>query len=65
MSKNDINKFMTGKIARVYPYVGGIFEGLNGSTTPKDLEYLFQMTYAYFTDLNLDKEAFNGFISKQ
>lgn len=65
MSKNDINKFMTGKMARVNPYVGGIFEGLNGSTTPKDLEYLFQMTYANFTDLNLDKEAFNGFISKQ
>jgi hypothetical protein len=24
---------------------------------PKDLEYLFQMTYAYFTDLNFDQEA--------
>jgi zinc protease len=37
---NDINKFMTGKIARVNPYISGITEGLRGSSTPKDLEYL-------------------------
>ncbi|TDE29685.1 insulinase family protein [Flavobacterium ranwuense] len=62
---NDINKFMTGKIARVNPYIGGTTEGLRGSATPKDLEYLFQMTYAYFTDLNYDPEAFEGFKQKQ
>ncbi|TDE47146.1 insulinase family protein [Flavobacterium rhamnosiphilum] len=62
---NDINKFMTGKIARVNPYIGGTTEGLRGNATPKDLEYLFQMTYAYFTDLNYDPEAFEGFKQKQ
>lgn len=62
---NDINKFMSGKIASVYPYIGNITEGFNGSTTPKDLEYLFQMVHAYFTDLNLDKEAFEGYKQKQ
>jgi len=62
---NDINKFMTGKIAQVYPYIGGTTEGLSGNTTPKDLEYLFQMVYAYFTDLNLDKDAFNSYKQKQ
>ena len=62
---NDINKFMTGKIARVNPYIGGTTEGLRGSATPKDLEYLFQMTYAYFTDLNLDPDAFEAFKQKQ
>ena len=62
---NDINKFMTGKIANVNPYIGGTTEGLRGSTTPKDLEYLFQMTHAYFTDLNLDKDAFDGYKQKQ
>ncbi|MFV8268532.1 M16 family metallopeptidase [Flavobacterium sp. GT2N3] len=62
---NDINKFMTGKIARVSPYIGSATEGLRGNTTPKDLEYLFQMTYAYFTDLNYDPEAFEGFKQKQ
>ena len=62
---NDINKFMTGKIARVNPYISSTTEGLRGNATPKDLEYLFQMTYAYFTDLNYDAEAFEGFKQKQ
>ena len=62
---NDINKFMTGKIASVNPYIANNTEGLRGKTTPKDLEYLFQMTHAYFTDLNLDVTAFEGYKQKQ
>ena len=62
---NDINKFMTGKIANVNPYISGTTEGLRGNATPKDLEYLFQTTYAYFTDLNYDVEAFEGYKQKQ
>jgi zinc protease len=62
---NDIDKFMSGKIASVNPYIGAVTEGLRGTATPKDLEYLFQSVHAYFTDLNLDKEAFEGFKQKQ
>ncbi|RTY87528.1 pitrilysin family protein [Flavobacterium sp. GT3R68] len=62
---NDINKFMTGKIASVAPYISTSTEGLRGNATPKDLEYLFQMTHAYFTDLNLDVTAFEGYKQKQ
>lgn len=65
LKKNDINKFMTGKIAEVRPYISNTTEGLSGSSTPKDLEYMFQMTHAYFTDLNLDKEAYEGYKQKQ
>lgn len=65
LKKNDINKFMTGKMADVRPYIGNTTEGLSGSATPKDLEYMFQMTHAYFTDLNLDKEAYEGYKQKQ
>uniref|UniRef100_UPI00404B98D7 M16 family metallopeptidase n=1 Tax=Flavobacterium sp. TaxID=239 RepID=UPI00404B98D7 len=65
MSKNDINKFMTGKIARVNAFVGSTYEGMSGSSTPKDFEYLIQMIHANFVDLNMDKEAFQGFIAKQ
>lgn len=62
---NDINRFMTGKIANVYPYIGGVTEGMNGNATPKDMEYMFQMVYAYFTDLNLDAESYEGYKKKQ
>ncbi|MCW4469342.1 insulinase family protein [Flavobacterium sp. MFBS3-15] len=62
---NDINKFMTGKLASARPYIGSVTEGFRGSATPKDMEYMFQMVHAYFTDLNLDKEAYEGFKQKQ
>jgi zinc protease len=62
---NDINKFMTGKKASVRPYIGNVTEGLSGNATPKDLEYLFQMAYAYFTDLNLDPVVFEAYKQKQ
>jgi len=65
LKENDINKFMSGKVASVNPYIGNTTEGLRGSATPKDLEYLFQMTVGYITDLNFDKDAFEGYKQKQ
>ncbi|AWA31338.1 peptidase M16 [Flavobacterium magnum] len=62
---NDINKFMSGKIANVYPYVSNITENISGNATPKDFEYMFEMIHAYFTDLNMDKDAFEGYKQKQ
>ncbi|HAT76933.1 MAG TPA: peptidase M16 [Flavobacterium sp.] len=61
---NDINKFMAGKLASANPYISNTTEGFRGSSTPKDLEYLFQTIHAYFTDLNLDPLAFEGFKQK-
>jgi len=65
MNKNEMSKFMTGKIASVSASVGGITEGLRGNTTPKDLEYMMQLIYANFTDVNLDPEAYQGYVAKQ
>ena len=60
MDQNALTKFNTGKLYRVSPFVGGITEGFSGNATPKDLEYLFQTVYAYFTDLNYDVNAFES-----
>lgn len=65
LKMNDLDKIMLGKIASVNPYISTVTEGFRGSATPKDVAYLFQSVYAYFTDLNLDKEAFEGFKQKQ
>jgi zinc protease len=65
LKTNDITKFMAGKIANVSPFISNITEGFRGNATPKDAEYLFQMIYAYFTDLNMDKDAFEGYKQKQ
>ena len=57
MDQNALSKFNTGKLYNVSPYIGSITEGFSGSATPKDLEYLFQSVYAYFTDLNYDEKS--------
>ncbi|WP_417356704.1 M16 family metallopeptidase [Flavobacterium sp.] len=65
LDKNAIDKFMTGKIASVRPMISSYTEMLSGSSTPKDMEYMFQMVYAYFTDVNYDEEAFERYKQKQ
>jgi zinc protease len=65
LSKTDLNKMMSGKIANVSPYIQIVTEGFRGQSAPKDLETLLQQVYLYFTDLNKDKEAYQSFINKQ
>ncbi len=65
LSLTDMNKFMSGKIARVSPGISSYSEDFDGSAAPKDLELLFQMVHLYFTSLNKDPEAYNSFITKQ
>ncbi len=65
MTKVEMGKMMSGKIANVSPYIGAFSEGLRGNSTPKDLESLFQLTHLYFTKLNKDDKAFGSFIAKQ
>jgi len=64
-NKTEMAKMMSGKIVRVRPSIGTYSEGMSGSTTPKDLEELFQLVHLHFTSLNKDKKAFNSFIEKQ
>jgi len=64
-SKTDLGKMMSGKIVRLRPRISSYSEGLSGSTTPKDLEELFQLTHLYFTKLNKDDKAYNSFVAKQ
>ncbi len=63
--KIALGKMLSGKIVNVRPSIGTYSEGISGSTTPKDLEELFQLTHLYFTSLNKDEKAFNSFKEKQ
>lgn len=65
MNKNDLNKFMTGKMANCRTFVSAISEEMMGDATPKDLEVLMQLIYANFTDLNFDEKAFETYKEKQ
>jgi zinc protease len=65
LTKNDMTKMMSGKIASASPSIGTYSEGIRGSATPKDAELMFQMIHLYFTKLDKDDEAFASFVSKQ
>ncbi len=53
-----LQKMLAGKVVRVSPYIGELNEGLNGSSSPKDLDTMFQLIYLYFTAPRIDSSAF-------
>ncbi len=58
-SEEDLKKVLAGKAASVHPFISGTDEGVNGSSSAKDLETLFQLTYLTFTAPRTDRDAFN------
>ena len=61
----QLGKFLSGKQASVYPFVGELSEGINGSAAPKDLETALQLVYSYFTQPRKDPDVVKGFLSNQ
>jgi len=57
----DLAKKLSGKDVAVAPAIGETTEGLNGHSSLKDLETLFQLVYLDFTSPRLDTTAFNAF----
>ncbi len=54
----DLDKVLAGKTASAYPYISEIFEGVNGSSSRKDMETMFQLLYLRFTRPRFDPEIF-------
>ena len=63
-SKTELDKYMSGKIASVTPYIENYYEGMTGSASPKDLETLFQLIYDYFTVPRIDSTGYLSLESK-
>src|SRR5690606_37632889 len=51
------------KIARVSPYISGLYEGISGSATPEDLPVAMKLLHLYFTAPRADADIFKGLIS--
>ncbi len=60
----ELSKKLTGKIARLRPFVANLEEGFSGSASPQDLETLFQLTYLYATAPRADSSVFASFIGR-
>lgn len=54
----ELGKMLAGKVASATPYIGELEEGLNGSSSRRDLETMFQLIYLRFTQPRADANAF-------
>jgi len=59
-----LQKKLSGNTAKLTPFINELREGVNGSSTPKDLETLLQLNYLYFTAIRRDEDAFNSYVSR-
>lgn len=59
----DMEKLMTGKNVSINPYISELREGISGSSTPKDVETMFQLIHLYFTAPRKDEKAFQSMMN--
>jgi zinc protease len=63
-SKTDLDKFLSGKVVKVYPGIDDYTENLSGSCGVKDIESMFQLIYLKCTEPRKDPAAFSSFITR-
>lgn len=56
----DLNKVLSGKSAGANPYFSSESEGVNGNSSVKDAETMFQLTWLYFTQPRMDTSLFKA-----
>lgn len=61
---SDLRKALAGKAVNVAPQFTEVKDGINGSSTVKDLETLFQLTYLQLTQPRMDSSLFKSYVQK-
>lgn len=56
-----LQKYLTGKIVRVSPWIGETNEGFYGNCSPKDFETMLQLIYLYFNKPRKDSTGYLAF----
>lgn len=59
-----LQKMLAGKKVSMSPVIGGLSEGLKGSSSPKDFETMLQLAYLYFEHPRFDVEAHDALIAR-
>jgi zinc protease len=54
----ELGKMLTGKVVSATSFIGELDEGLNGGSSRRDLETMFQLIYLRFTQPRADANAF-------
>ncbi len=63
-SAEDLEKKLTGTIARVEPWIGDVREGFSGGGSTKDIETMFQLIYLKMTSPRRDEEEFRSSMNR-
>lgn len=63
-SSTELQKALAGKIANADLTLDERSTEISGSSTPKDLETMLQMTYLYFTNIKKDEDSFKTLMSQ-
>lgn len=64
LNSTDLKKALTGKRASASPYFTTFEQGINGNSTKKDLETMFQLVYLNYTAPRFNEEDFNTGMEK-
>jgi zinc protease len=59
-----VRKMLAGKQLSVAPFINEYTHGINGSTTPKDLETALQLAFLYFTEPRFDEAEYKQGMSQ-
>lgn len=59
-----LQKKLAGKVVSVSPRILDLSEGFNGSSSPKDVESMFQLIYLYGTTPRRDTAAFSAYMTR-
>jgi zinc protease len=57
----SLQKKLSGKVVSVDPWIGELYEGMRGSTRPKDAETLLKLIYLYFTEPRRDEQSYRAY----
>ena len=64
-SQTELKKVLAGKKVKVNAKVGIFTENVFASSTPKDLETMFQLNYLTFTSMRKDQDAFDSWLGRE
>ncbi len=59
-SSTELEKALAGKNVKMSRWSTNYYHGLQGSTTPKDLETMMQLVYLNLTNISKDQKAFDN-----
>ena len=59
-----LDRLLAGKRVSVSAYIGELHEGLGGSSSPEDLETLFQLITLFATEASIDPDYFTTYESR-